>query len=70
MGIGVVNVINIFDPSLVVIGSPIRGVAQFMMPGILDRMWRDTLPEIQQEVQVKLSAFGQDASVIGVVAVL
>ena len=68
MGVGVANVINIFNPSLVVIGGPISSVAQFMLPGILESMLHHTLPEIHQKVQVKLSAFGPDASVIGAVA--
>ena len=68
MGVGVANVINIFNPSLVVIGGPISSVAQFMLPGIMESMVRHTLPEISQGVQVKLSAFGSDSSVIGAVA--
>jgi predicted NBD/HSP70 family sugar kinase len=68
MGVGVANVINIFNPSLVVIGGPISSVAQFMLPGIMESMVRHTMPEIYQEVQVKLSAFGSDSSVIGAVA--
>ena len=68
MGIGVANVINIFNPSLVVIGGPLSAVGQFMLPGIQESIDRHTLPEIRQEIQIALSASGPDASVIGAVA--
>jgi predicted NBD/HSP70 family sugar kinase len=68
MGVGVANIINIFNPSLVVIGGLISSVAQFMLPGIMESMVHHTLPEFHQKVQVKLSAFGSDSSVIGAVA--
>lgn len=68
MGIGVANVINIFNPSMVVIGGPLSMVGQFMLPGIQESIERHTLPEIRQVTQVVLSASGPDASVIGAVA--
>lgn len=68
MGIGVANVINIFNPSLVVIGGPLSMVGQFMLPGIQESIELHTLPEIRQLAQVVLSASGPDASVIGAVA--
>lgn len=68
MGVGVANVINIFNPSLVVIGGPLSTVAQYMLPGIQESIERHTLPEIRQLAKVILSAAGPDASVIGAVA--
>jgi glucokinase-like ROK family protein len=68
MGIGIANVINIFNPSLVVLGGPLSTASQYLMPGIQASLDRHTLPEIRCEAQLMLSTSGPDASVIGAVA--
>ena len=40
----------------------------FHLPGFLENLINHTLPENHKEVQVKMSAFGLDASVIGAIA--
>jgi glucokinase-like ROK family protein len=68
MGIGVANVINIFNPAMVVIGGPLSTVGQYMLPGIRESIERHTLPENRHISEVVLSSAGPDASVIGAVA--
>ena len=40
----------------------------FRLPGILESMLHHILPEIHNEVQVKMSAYCPDASVFGAIA--
>ena len=68
MGIGVANVVNIFNPALVVLGGPLSMAGPCLLPGVQESLQRHTLPEIRREVKLALSASGPDASVIGAVA--
>lgn len=68
MGIGIANIINIFNPSMVVIGGSLSIVGQFMLPGIQNSISRHALRENQRNTQVVISTAGSDASVIGAVA--
>lgn len=70
MGMGIANLINIFNPELIVIGGPLSAAGEFLLPTIQESIQKHTLPEILHEVQIKLSASGPDASVIGAVSMV
>jgi predicted NBD/HSP70 family sugar kinase len=42
----------------------------YLLPAIRDVIPSHTLPEIDQQAEVVLSAFGQDASLIGAIAIV
>jgi glucokinase-like ROK family protein len=70
MGMGIANIINIFNPELVVIAGPLSAAGDFLLPSIKDSIQKHTLPEILAEAEIVSSAFGPDASVIGAIAMV
>jgi glucokinase-like ROK family protein len=70
MGIGVANLINIFNPEMVVIGGPLSWVGKFMLPAAMESVYQRALPEIACDTPVVLSAAGPDASLIGAVSLV
>jgi glucokinase-like ROK family protein len=70
MGLGVANLISIFNPEMVVLGGPLSAVGKYLLPTIQAAVEKTVLPEIGAQAQIELSAFGADASVIGAVALV
>lgn len=70
IGLGIANLINIFNPNLVVIGGTMSDAGEHLLPAINAAVKERTLIEMQQQVEVKLSAFGASASVMGAVALV
>jgi glucokinase-like ROK family protein len=70
MGYGVANLVNVFNPEMVVLGGPLSIAGDYLLPPIREAVEHTTLPEIAEQVQILLSAFGADASVMGAVALV
>lgn len=70
MGLGIASLVNIFNPEMVVLGGTLSAADQYLLPPIQDAVQRTCLPEIGQNVEILLSAFGPDASVIGAAALV
>jgi glucokinase-like ROK family protein len=70
LGLGVANLINIFNPEMIVLGGPLSAAEPYLLPAIQEAVENATLPEIREKVQILLSAFGPDASVMGAVALV
>jgi len=70
LGLGVANLVSIFNPEMVVLGGPLGEAEQFLLPPIREAVGATTLPEIRQQVQILASPFGADASVVGAVALV
>jgi glucokinase-like ROK family protein len=70
MGLGVANLINIFNPEMIIVGGLLSAAGKYMLPAIEEAVQKTTLPEIREQVQILLSAFGPDASVMGAVALV
>jgi glucokinase-like ROK family protein len=70
IGLGVANLINIFNPEMIVIGGPLSAAGQFLLPTIQERAKRRSLPDLQSQASIVLSASGADASLIGAVALV
>ncbi len=70
LGLGVANLISIFNPEMIVIGGPLSAAGKYLLPAIKEAAGRTVLPEIYQQVQILLSAFGPDASVVGAAALV
>ena len=68
MGLGVANLVSILNPELVVLGGPSSVAGSYFLPAIEGAVHKTTLPEIGQQAQIVLSAFGPDASLIGAAA--
>ncbi|MBN1660449.1 MAG: ROK family transcriptional regulator [Anaerolineae bacterium] len=70
LGVGIANLINIFNPEMIVLGGPLSTAGDYLLPAIHQAIENSTLPEIRAQAQVVLSAFGADASLIGAVALV
>ena len=70
MGLGVANLISIFNPEMVVIGGPLSRAGDYLLPPIEEAVKRTVLPEVRETVRILLSPFGGDASVVGAAALI
>jgi glucokinase-like ROK family protein len=70
MGIGIANLINIFNPEMIVVGGPLSRAGEFMLPAAMESVNQYALPEITCDTPVVLSAAGPDASLIGAVSLV
>jgi predicted NBD/HSP70 family sugar kinase len=70
IGLGFSSLINIFNPEKIILGGPLSIVGDYLLPAIKDSVIKHSLAEINQQVEILLSAFGADASVIGAVALV
>jgi glucokinase-like ROK family protein len=70
LGLGLANLVNIFNPEMVVVGGLLGAAGRHLLPAIEQAVAKTALPEFQRQVQVLLSAFGPDASVMGAVALV
>lgn len=70
IGQGVANLINIFNPEMIVVGGSMSVAGQYLLPAINRAVEERALVETQKQTRVALSAFGADASVMGAVALV
>jgi glucokinase-like ROK family protein len=68
LGLGIANLVNTFNPELVVLGGPLSEAGEYLLPPIEEAIQNTVLPEIAEQVEIVLSPFGGDASVVGAVA--
>lgn len=70
MGQGFAGLINIFNPEKVILGGPLSTAGEYLLPAIKETVSRHSMQEIGQQVDVQLSTFGPDASLIGAIAIV
>lgn len=70
LGLGIANLVSMFNPALVVLGGPMTVAGAYLLPAIAEAVEKTVLPEVQQQVEIVLSAFGADASVVGAAALV
>lgn len=70
MGQGFASLINIFNPEKIILGGPLSIAGEYLLPSVKETVDKHSLPEIDQQVEVCLSSFGPDASLIGAVSIV
>jgi predicted NBD/HSP70 family sugar kinase len=65
LGIGVVNLINLFNPGVVIFGGMLREVYPGATAQVRNRVARNVLPVSRERVQLRVSALGDDATLVG-----
>jgi predicted NBD/HSP70 family sugar kinase len=70
IGLGVANLINTFNPEMVVVGGAMNVAGDYLLPAIKEVVAKRTLTEAQPQTQIVLSTFGPAASVIGAAALV
>jgi glucokinase-like ROK family protein len=70
LGLGVANLINIFNPEMVIIGGSLSIVGKYLLPTVEEVIEERTLEVMRRPIRILVSAFGSDASVMGAVALV
>ncbi len=70
LSVGIANLVNILNPSLVVLGGALNTASRFLLPTIEAAVKENVLGPAQDDLRIAPSAHGADACVIGAVALV
>ena len=70
LGIGIANLVNIFNPSLVALGGTLSLAHEFLLPVARQVVQERAMRELRQAARIVVSAFKADACVMGGVALV
>lgn len=70
LGIGVANLVNIFNPQLIVLGGALNLASSFLLPCIEQNVCENALKPACENLRIAASAHGVDACVMGAVALV
>jgi glucokinase-like ROK family protein len=70
MGQGFAGLVNIFNPEKIILGGPLSVAGDYLLPSVKQTVQKHSLPEIVRQVEIGLSTFGPDASLIGAAAIV
>ncbi|WP_406319746.1 ROK family transcriptional regulator [Streptosporangium sp. NBC_01639] len=65
LGIGVANLINVFNPGLVIFGGMLREVYRGSAVQVRNRIMANVLPVSRERVQLRTAALGDDTTLVG-----
>lgn len=65
LGNGIATIINILNPSLVVIGGAMSRASEYLLPAVESVIELHTLPQVRDHVRVVISEFGENAIAVG-----
>jgi len=70
LAVGICNLINIFNPELVILGGTLSGAGQWLVPVINASMQQNVLPPLRNITRIEVSARGEDACLLGAIALV
>jgi len=70
LGIGISNLVNAFNPEMVVLGGALSLAGPFLLPVIEETVQKHALPQPRSALTITTSAHGADACVMGAVALV
>ena len=70
LGVGISNLINIFNPELVVMGGALSLASPWLLPAIREALHQRVLAPMLEKVNVIPSTLGLDSCVMGAVAMV
>lgn len=70
LAVGVANLVNIFNPELVVLGGALSCCSRWLLPVIQEVVQVEVLPPLRGNVRVEVSQQGQDSAVLGAIALV
>ena len=65
LGVGIANVVNIFNPQMVVIGGGMIGAGELLLAPAREVMLERALSPQREQVRVEAAAFGAEAGMVG-----
>ena len=70
LGIGVANLVNVFNPELIVLGGALNRASSVLLPIVEKTISENALTPARENVTVAASAHGTDACLIGAIALV
>lgn len=70
IGIGLTNLIHIINPSKIVVGGGVTKSGKFILPAVHESIEQRALTPRAKQTEVTLSELGDDATIIGAIALL
>lgn len=70
LGIGIANLVNTFNPELIVIGGALARASAILIPVIETTVRENALQEPLETVKIAISAFGPEACIVGAAAIV
>ena len=68
LGVGIANLVNTFNPELVVLGGALSLARRWLAPSIERSLQKNALPPLRSRTRVEASTQGENACVLGAVA--
>ncbi|RJV94285.1 ROK family protein [Subdoligranulum sp. AF14-43] len=69
LGIGIVNLINVYNPNGIILGDDLAKIGKPFLDCVQKTIKEHTQPELYQETEIRLTSFSQDPAIIGAGAV-
>jgi glucokinase-like ROK family protein len=70
LGIGVANLVNVFNPELIVLGGALNRASSVLLPIVEKTISENALTPARENLRVAASAHGTDACLIGAIALV
>ncbi len=70
LGVGIANLVNVFNPQMVIIGGELNYASEILLPVVRQVISRYALRLETQDLSVTASAHGRDACVMGAIALV
>jgi predicted NBD/HSP70 family sugar kinase len=70
LGVGIANLVNAFNPELVVLGGALARASAVLTPVIETTVKENALRQPQAALKIATSAYGDEACVVGAVAIV
>lgn len=70
LGIGIANLVNIFNPELIVLGGALARANQVMAPIVEATVHENALKQTHESLKIATSLFGEEACVVGAAAIV
>lgn len=68
LGIGIASLLNVFNPSLIVLGGELSIAAEYLLPAVHKELKNRSLRWSRENAQIVVARFGSDAAIMGGVA--
>jgi glucokinase-like ROK family protein len=70
LGFGIANLVNIFNPQMVILGGELNYASEILLPVVRKVVMNNALKLENQDLKVEASAHGRDACVMGAIALV
>ena len=70
LGIGIANLVNIFNPELIVLGGALARASKILIPVIETTVRENALGQPRETLQIAISAYSSEACIVGAAAIV